>query len=92
MQKFAAHQNLVNLVARLQAKCTAIEKALVRCSGGEMRSVAFKDYVYFCTGKIRIKMIKYAFLYEKIFNHDMLFIRPVCLHKCDTDNGSFYSI
>lgn len=39
MQKFAAHQNLVNLVARLQAKCTVIEKALVRCGGGEMRLV-----------------------------------------------------
>ena len=40
MQKFEKHQNLVNLIARLQAKCTVIEKALVRCNGGEMRYVA----------------------------------------------------
>jgi len=36
VQKFAEHQNLANLVARLQAKCTEIEKALVRCTGDEM--------------------------------------------------------
>jgi len=37
LQKFAQHQSLINLIARLQARCTVIEKALVCCNGGEMR-------------------------------------------------------
>jgi len=49
MQKFATYQNLVNLIARLQAKCTVIQTALVGRNGGEMRLVASISVSLCCT-------------------------------------------